>query len=85
MHMLNDADTWEVLKEKGVQDWIEEKLRIGQIRNIGFLIMEIRRILRGFWTLMTGISVRSSITIWMRIRRREEQVFCMHRRRESRW
>lgn len=36
MHMLNDADTWESLREKGVQDWIEEKLRLGQIGNIGF-------------------------------------------------
>lgn len=36
MHMLNDADTWEALKKKGVQDWIEEKMRRGQIHNIGF-------------------------------------------------
>lgn len=36
MHMLNDADTWEVLKKKGVGDWIEEKLEQGQICNIGF-------------------------------------------------
>lgn len=36
MHMLNDADTWEVLKKKGVQEWIEEKQRLGQIHNIGF-------------------------------------------------
>ncbi len=36
MHMLNDADTWEALKQKGVQDWIEEKLKAGAIRNIGF-------------------------------------------------
>ncbi len=36
MHMLNDADTWEMLKQKGVGDWIEEKLRLGQIRQIGF-------------------------------------------------
>lgn len=36
MHMLNDADTWKGLREKGVQDWAEEKLRAGQIRNIGF-------------------------------------------------
>lgn len=36
MHMLNDAETWEVLREKGVQDWVEEKLRLGQIHNIGF-------------------------------------------------
>lgn len=36
MHMLNDVRTWEGLREKGVQDWIEEKLRLGQIRNVGF-------------------------------------------------
>ena len=36
MHMLNDADTWESLKGKGVQAWVEEKLSCGQIRNIGF-------------------------------------------------
>jgi len=36
MHMLNDADTWEMLKQKGVGDWIEEKLRLGQIHHIGF-------------------------------------------------
>lgn len=36
MHMLNDADTWEALRGKGVQEWIEEKLHSGQIRNVGF-------------------------------------------------
>lgn len=36
MHMLNDADTWERLKAKGAADWIEEKISLGQIRNIGF-------------------------------------------------
>lgn len=36
MHMLNDVKTWEALREKGVQDWIEEKLRLGQIHNVGF-------------------------------------------------
>ena len=36
MHMLNDADTWERLKEKGVEEWIAEKMESGQIRNIGF-------------------------------------------------
>ena len=36
MHMLNDADTWERLKEKGVEEWIAEKRAAGQIRNIGF-------------------------------------------------
>jgi hypothetical protein len=36
MHMLNDVETWEVLKKRGVDDWIQEKLANGQIRNIGF-------------------------------------------------
>ncbi len=36
MHMLNDAKTWEKLTALGVQDWIAEKKKIGQIRNIGF-------------------------------------------------
>ncbi len=36
MHMLNDAQTWEILQKKGVKDWIGEKLRLGQIHNIGF-------------------------------------------------
>ncbi len=36
MHMLNDADTWRTLLEKGVGDWIEEKRRQGQIGQIGF-------------------------------------------------
>lgn len=36
MHMLNDVKTWVALREKGVQDWIEEKLRLGQIHNVGF-------------------------------------------------
>ena len=36
MHMLTDIPTWEKLKKIGMQDWIEEKLASGQIRNIGF-------------------------------------------------
>ncbi len=36
MHMLNDAGTWERLCGMGVRDWVEEKLRSGEIRNIGF-------------------------------------------------
>ena len=36
MHMLNDVQTWEILQKKGVKDWIGEKLRLGQIHNIGF-------------------------------------------------
>ena len=31
-----DIPTWEKLKKIGMQDWIEEKLASGQIRNIGF-------------------------------------------------
>ena len=30
MHMLNDAKTWEVLKEKGVQDWVDEHTQAGR-------------------------------------------------------
>lgn len=36
MHMLTDVATWEKLKKLGVEEWIEEKLASGQIRNIGF-------------------------------------------------
>ncbi len=36
MHMLNDIPTWEKLKKLGMEQWIEEKLASGQIRNIGF-------------------------------------------------
>ena len=36
MHMLTDVDTWERLKELGVDDWLAEKKRSGQIRQVGF-------------------------------------------------
>ena len=36
MHMLNDAKSWERLCALGVREWIDEKRRTGQIRNIGF-------------------------------------------------
>lgn len=36
MHMLTDIATWERLKGLGIQEWIQEKLDTGQIRNIGF-------------------------------------------------
>lgn len=36
MHMLTDIATWERLKGMGIQEWIQEKLASGQIRNIGF-------------------------------------------------
>ncbi len=36
MHMLTDTATWEKLKKLGIEEWIEEKIASGQIRNIGF-------------------------------------------------
>ena len=36
MHMLTDVDTWEKLKKLGIVEWIEEKMKSGKIRNIGF-------------------------------------------------
>ena len=36
MHMLNDVRTWEKLISIGILEWIQEKKKAGQIRNIGF-------------------------------------------------
>ena len=36
MHMLNDADTWARMEALGVKEWIAEKKRTGEIRQIGF-------------------------------------------------
>ncbi len=36
MHMLNDVKTWERLKKLGILEWIQEKKKKGQIRQIGF-------------------------------------------------
>lgn len=36
MHMLGDIGAWKRLQEYGVEKWIEDKKRNGQIRNIGF-------------------------------------------------
>ena len=36
MHMLTDLQSWEKLRELGIEDWIREKKESGQIRNIGF-------------------------------------------------
>ena len=36
MHMLTDTDTWDRLKGLGIDSWIEEKKKAGQIRQIGF-------------------------------------------------
>lgn len=36
MHMLPDTGAWEKLVKLGVKEWIAEKKKSGQIRNIGF-------------------------------------------------
>jgi len=36
IHMLNDAATWEKLVGLGIVNWIEEKIKSGKIRQIGF-------------------------------------------------
>ncbi len=36
MHMLTDVRTWERIRDLGVADWIAEKKKSGQIRQIGF-------------------------------------------------
>ena len=36
MHMLTDVDTWERMRELGVEDWLEEKKKSGAIRQVGF-------------------------------------------------
>ena len=36
MHMLCDTDTWERLKKLGIEEWIAEKKKNGEIGQIGF-------------------------------------------------
>lgn len=36
MHMLGNLDQWNNLKDWGIEDWITEKKKSGQIRRIGF-------------------------------------------------
>ena len=36
MHMLNDVDTWQRLKEMDIEAWIAGKKQSGQIRQVGF-------------------------------------------------
>lgn len=36
MHMLFDLNVWNRLKSIGIEDWIAEKKKSGEIRNIGF-------------------------------------------------
>lgn len=36
IHMLSDLETWERLKSLGIEKWIEDKKKSGQIINLGF-------------------------------------------------
>lgn len=36
MHMLNDIDTWQRLKEMGIEEWIARQQETGAIRQVGF-------------------------------------------------
>lgn len=36
MHMLTDVQTWQRLKDLGVVEWLEEKRKSGEIRQVGF-------------------------------------------------
>ncbi len=36
MHMLPDEKTWEALCQRGIDKWLEEKKKNGQIRNVGY-------------------------------------------------
>ena len=36
MHMLSDVDTWGRMKALGIAAWLEEKKKLGQIRQVGF-------------------------------------------------
>ena len=36
MHMLNDVDTWQRLKDLGIEQWLEAKKQSGAIRQVGF-------------------------------------------------
>lgn len=36
MHMLTDTDTWNRMKEMGIEEWIAEKKASGAIRQVGF-------------------------------------------------
>ncbi len=36
MHMLSDTETWNRLKELGIEEWLEQKKASGAIRQVGF-------------------------------------------------
>ena len=57
MHMLNDADKWQELRELGVEDWIAEKKQSGAIGQIGFSYTETRTISAKSSTIFCSSSV----------------------------
>ena len=68
MHMLTDIPTWEKLKKIGMQDWMKN-YRPVRSEISDFPIMEIPRCSNSSWMPTTGISARSSTTIWMNTHR----------------
>jgi len=65
MHMLTDVDTWQRLKDLGIEAWLEEKRRSGAIRQVGFSYhgnsdMFCRLVDAYSWDF-----TRSSTTTWM--------------------
>ena len=36
MHMLTDTDTWQRMKDLGIEQWLSEKKKSGAIRQVGF-------------------------------------------------
>ena len=36
MHMLNDIEAWQRLREMGIEQWLEQKKASGAIRQVGF-------------------------------------------------
>jgi len=81
MHMLTDVDTWEKLKVLGVEEWIDEKKANGQIRQIGFSYHGNTDISASWWMCMTGISAKSSTTIWMKMPKPDGGAYSMHIRK----
>lgn len=69
MHMLPDVKTWERLKELGVLEWLESKRKAARSWKLDFPITAAAGISSNWSMPLTGISLRSSITIWMNILR----------------
>jgi len=64
MHMLTDIATWERLKALGIEQWLRRKRQAARSGRWASLTTEIPICSASLWMPGTGISVRSSITIW---------------------